>query len=41
MHHCSYESHLVYTRPYQKEVIQTLSAAAERQANTPSARKWE
>jgi integrase len=41
MHHCSYESHLVYTRPFQKEVVQALSKASSVLAGSEASRKWD
>lgn len=41
MHHCSFESHLVYTRPFQRQVIDALSEAAVRLNGGSESSKWD
>ncbi len=41
MHHCSFESHLVYTRPFQRQIIEALSEAAARLNGASESRQWD
>jgi Phage integrase family len=41
MHHCSFESHLVYTKPFQSEVASALERATKRLSDTGGLHHWD